>query len=496
MEHRSSTARSTDKAPPEEKEVLKNRPENTKFKQQKLDAWQPILTPKWVIGTFLIVGLIFVPVGSYLLALSNDLFEAVVTYDSFDDSKLSSGISSSCQIDQINQGYDELVAGSRSFEDCQLRFTFDRDIAEKDTVFVYYEIENFYQNHRRYVKSVSESQLTGEVVLNPVTLLTDSSLSTSCDPSESFSNDDFFERIFYPCGLIALSVFNDGLSLSSFERDGSIQEYAAGIAVDEGEADISIDTNDIAWESDLANKYVNPTQTDCGSSPDLSSGGNLCPTRYFQYQYLWQTYNQFVCYAPTSTGSGIPDLSSPAPCLSYTDYVQELGSEVYGTGNWDAFVSGNSDLRDKNEFLGACARCANDGDVYVSAGGIPAPEDPTQAESREGVRNEGFIVWMRTAGLPTFRKLYGRLKAPPGGFKKGDSVNLTVVPNFLVSTISGSKSIIVGTTSPLGGKNGVLGVAYIAVGSVCLVLAAIFLLKVKFYPRKLGDPQYLEWKKK
>ena len=31
----------------------------------------------------------------------------------------------------------------------------------KAPVYVYYELDNFYQNHRRYVKSRSDSQLSG-----------------------------------------------------------------------------------------------------------------------------------------------------------------------------------------------------------------------------------------------------------------------------------------------------------------------------------------------
>ena len=39
---------------------------DTPFKQQRLKAWQPILTPNWVIGTFFLVGLIFIPIGVFL----------------------------------------------------------------------------------------------------------------------------------------------------------------------------------------------------------------------------------------------------------------------------------------------------------------------------------------------------------------------------------------------------------------------------------------------
>lgn len=46
---------------------------DTPFKQQKLKAWQPILTPNWVIGTFAVVGLIFIPIGIVLHTASENV---------------------------------------------------------------------------------------------------------------------------------------------------------------------------------------------------------------------------------------------------------------------------------------------------------------------------------------------------------------------------------------------------------------------------------------
>ena len=63
-------------------------------------------------------------------------------------------------------------------------------------VYLYYKLTNFYQNHRKYVKSVNYDQLKG--VAASITSLTD------CEPLVT----DSAGRPYYPCGLIANSQFN------------------------------------------------------------------------------------------------------------------------------------------------------------------------------------------------------------------------------------------------------------------------------------------------
>ena len=49
------------------------RPSDSAFKQQKLKAWQPILTPKWVISCFTVVGAIFIPIGIAIMLASKEV---------------------------------------------------------------------------------------------------------------------------------------------------------------------------------------------------------------------------------------------------------------------------------------------------------------------------------------------------------------------------------------------------------------------------------------
>jgi hypothetical protein len=112
-------------------------------------------------------------------------------------------------------------------------------------------------------------------------------------------------------------------------------------------------------------------------------------------------------------------------------------------------------------------------------------------KASEGVKNEHFIVWMRTAGLPTFRKLYGKISTD---LKKGDVVSFSVNNNFNVDSFSGKKSLVISTVSWFGGKNPFLGQSYIVVGAICIALAVVFGVKHMVSPRKLGDTKYLVWK--
>lgn len=322
-----------------------NRPGDSAFKQQKLKAWQPILTPKWVIGTFLVVGIVFLPLGIVFKAASDGVVEVVVKYS--DDTN--------CKISTANEN-----------KACTFEVTIPQDMAQP--VFVYYELENFYQNHRRYVKSRSDKQLQGVSGLD---------LTGSCDPMLFYNGTT---KQLWPCGLIANSFFNDKIILNS----GASAMSETGIA----------------WDSDLKHKFKNPDTRDTST-----------------YVYLDE----------------LPQYS----------------------------------------------------DILTA----PPSSDPQAAGT--GVLNEHFVVWMRTAGLPTFRKLYGRIEED---LQQGRKLQFTINNNFDSESFKGSKKLVLSTTSWLGGKNPFLGYAYMVVGAVCLLLAALFFIKQKTSPRDLGDTAYLVWK--
>ena len=80
---------------------------------------------------------------------------------------------------------------------CSIQFNIPDNL--HPPVLLYYRLTNFYQNHRRYVKSLDSDQLKGKAV--PASTIK----GGSCDPLRL----DPDGKPYYPCGLIANSVFND-----------------------------------------------------------------------------------------------------------------------------------------------------------------------------------------------------------------------------------------------------------------------------------------------
>ena len=339
---------------------------DTAFKQQRLKAWQPILTPKTVLPTFFIIGLLFVPLGAILLHVSNQVQE--ISFD-YTDCDKSSSISPTAPVSEWS--FDS------STKECTIKFKLDTEI--KAPVFLYYRLTNFYQNHRRYVKSLNAAQLKGSAEED----------LTACAPLDKNGAGVKY----YPCGLIPNSIFNDTIGTPSSDYDSfTIDKVSAG-------GKYSFSSKGIAWPSD-AEKYGVTT------------------------------------YNPTQ-------ISPPK------DWIGRKYRNVTLKNTW-----------------------AESGITF----------DPST--------DEHFQVWMRTAGLPTFRKLYGRNADQP--LPAGD-YELTVSYNFGVRGYDGTKSIVISTTSFLGGRNPFLGISYIAVGCICLLLGIVFLVKHMVSPRKLGDHTYLSW---
>nr|XP_033799730.1 cell cycle control protein 50C-like [Geotrypetes seraphini] len=111
----------------------------------------------------------------------------------------------------------------------------------------------------------------------------------------------------------------------------------------------------------------------------------------------------------------------------------------------------------------------------------------TTDEHNNGYVNDDFLVWMRVAAFPTFRKLYRRLSRTRDfieGLPKGN-YSLNISYNFPVSKFSGTKQVILSTMTWCGGRNLFLGIAYTVSGAVTILAAFVMLaihlkLKKKF----------------
>ena len=365
----------------EDKKPKSRKPANTAFRQQRLQAFLPLLTPKSVLPLFFAVGIVLAPLGGGLLYASEQVQELSIDYSrcntlaptdsatTIPSNRIYTSFRSSNNSNSLQQAPTWLRFENSTDSDspvCQLQFQIPNDL--QPPVLLYYRLTNFYQNHRRYVKSVSENQLRGDAISLD-------SANSDCDPLGSING-----KIIYPCGLIANSQFND--TISSPTRVGGPS----------GDVVYTMTHQGTAWSSDY-NRYG--------------------VTKYTADQIV-PPPNWAKRYPNGYTADNIPDLR--------TDYA--------------------------------------------------------------------FQNWMRTAGLPTFSKLYLR---QDGQAMQAGIYQINITSSFPVDSFGGTKTLVISTRTVIGGKNPFLGIAYLVTGCLCILLGFLFTARHLIKPRKLGDHRYLTW---
>ena len=364
----------------------KNRPDNSQFRQQRLPAWQPVMSPPHVSACLTFLAVVFIPIGIAIIIANNSIFEYEVRYDDV----------RRCTPNN-NDGLMTVNLAGRSYsQGCRtiVNFTVAADVP--GPVYMYYKLTNFYQNHRRYAKSRDTQQIAGKDVGTPSSdcepLLTPGDYwgNTSAPLTVDGTAMTYAGLKYAPCGLVAWSMFNDTFKLYS---------------------------------------------TTGGGTPTL-----LCDTSAFSKETNQPTRVNMTC-----TKRGVTWESD------YQKFAKPFLAPNVWTGNRSAY---GSSITTNDPFL-------QNGYYAFEAGHVV----PTTTD-------EDFMVWMRTASLPTFRKLFRIFSR---GIRAG-SYSMEINEFFDSQQYDGTKSFVLSTVSWVGAKNNFLGLAYIIVGSVCMLCAIIFFI--------------------
>eukprot|EP00770_Monocercomonoides_exilis_P003218 MONOS_3197.1-p1 / transcript=MONOS_3197.1 / gene=MONOS_3197 / organism=Monocercomonoides_exilis_PA203 / gene_product=LEM3 / transcript_product=LEM3 / location=Mono_scaffold00073:63932-65222(+) / protein_length=260 / sequence_SO=supercontig / SO=protein_coding / is_pseudo=false len=138
----------------------------------------------------------------------------------------------------------------------EIPFHVEKDVA--GPVYVLYQLDHFYQNHRRFVTSRDYDQLRGKK-------LNDRELN-KCDP-RSGENQQIKDSERIPCGIAANTMFNDIFSVEYLgDATKSIKNNISSNAQEEIRQQIEIKKDGIVWPSD---KKLYKSQA--GSQKDVTS---------------------------------------------------------------------------------------------------------------------------------------------------------------------------------------------------------------------------------
>jgi hypothetical protein len=172
-------------------------------------ACKPVLDATWATFIFAAVAFIMIPVGAVCLVYGLKPVEEVYRYDAV--CAAAAGFDTPAKAQEwlwANQGPDGISREQEEKLRCTISIPITQDMLKP--VYVYYELDGVYQNHRRYVRSRSDVQLAGKNAS-----ATD---LAACNPQLNYGGNT--SMMINPCGLVAWSNFNDSYSLSRVAADG------------------------------------------------------------------------------------------------------------------------------------------------------------------------------------------------------------------------------------------------------------------------------------
>ncbi|XP_075706622.1 cell cycle control protein 50B-like [Rhinoderma darwinii] len=216
------------------------RPDNTAFTQQRLPAWQPLLSASIILPFFFLVGLSFIGIGIGLYYSSNSIKESEHDYTS------------------DKPGEPCYLCQNVTEPHCPCNLTFNITEFFQGPVFMYYELSNFYQNNYRYMISKDDKQLSGDLdsLKNPV---------NECAPYRVNSE----QKPIAPCGAVANSMFNDVITLY-YNANGTYVE-------------VPLNGKGISWWTDYNIKFRNPTNGN--ESLNVTFQGTAKPNNWLTEAY-------------------------------------------------------------------------------------------------------------------------------------------------------------------------------------------------------------------